>query len=213
MGVAVSGGATGRCACGTRPREPRTPAAAKPPRRRGAGGGGHRRRAWSPAGDGAVRLWDLAAKIQRGAPLTGDADAVWAVALSADGQLAVSGGLDGTVRLWDLAAGTERGAPLTGHDDAVLAVALSADGQLAVSGGRDGTVRVWDLAAAHCLLQTVNDAAITSMAIAETALPAIQLVDARRSGALTSWNAEISNRNPTCLVTRSVGSRFRAIRA
>ena len=110
----------------------------------------------SGGGDGTVRVWDLAAGTQRGAPLTGHKGPVFAVALSADGQLAVSGGDDGTVRVWDLAAGTQRGAPLTGHDDSVFAVALSADGQFAVSGGRDGTVRVWDLAAG-----TQRDAPLT----------------------------------------------------
>ena len=81
--------------------------------------------------------------------LIGHDGLVRAVALSADGQLAVSGADDGTVRVWDLAAATQRGAPLTGHDGgSVRAVALSADGQLAISGGDDGTVRVWDLAAA-----------------------------------------------------------------
>ena len=79
--------------------------------------------------------------------VTGHDGPVQAVALSADGQLAVSGGSDGTVRVWDPATGAQVGAPLTGHDGPVWAVALSADGELAVSGGGDGTVRVWDPAA------------------------------------------------------------------
>ena len=68
-----------------------------------------------------------------------------AVAVSADGRTAVSGGDDGTVRVWDL-AGTAAPRVLTGHDGRVRAVAVSADGRTAVSGGADGTVRVWDLA-------------------------------------------------------------------
>ena len=77
--------------------------------------------------------------------LTGHTDGVWAVAVSADGRTAVSGGDDGTVRVWDL-AGTAAPRALTGHDRGVWAVAVSADGRTAVSGGDDGTVRVWDLA-------------------------------------------------------------------
>ncbi|MGO9959763.1 MAG: hypothetical protein ACLP50_27930 [Solirubrobacteraceae bacterium] len=142
--------------------------------------------------DGMVRVWDLAAGTQRGASLTGHDCRVWAVALSADGQLAVSGGDDGSVLVWDLAAGTQRGAPLTGHDGSVWAVALSADGQLAVSGGEDGTVRVWDLAEAHCLLETVNDGVVTSIAIAETAFSDVQLVDGLSSGELTSWTLKLA---------------------
>ena len=62
-----------------------------------------------------------------------------AVAVSADGRRAVSGGDDGTVRVWDLDAGTVLHT-LTGHDGWVGAVAVSADGRRAVSGG-DGTGR------------------------------------------------------------------------
>ena len=75
--------------------------------------------------------------------LTGHTGRVHAVAVSADGQTAVSGG-DDTVRVWDL-TGTAAPRVLTGHTHGVLGVAISADGQTAVTGGRDHTVRVWDL--------------------------------------------------------------------
>ncbi len=77
--------------------------------------------------------------------LTGHANWVTAVAVSADGRTAVSGSGDRTVRAWDL-AGTGDARVLTGHDGEVAAVAVSADGRTAVSGSwEDGTVRVWDL--------------------------------------------------------------------
>ena len=91
-----------------------------------------------------MRLWDTATGTER-AGLQGHGGWVQAVALSADGGLAASGGDDGTVRLWDTATGTER-AGLQGHGGWVRAVALSADGGLAASGGDDGTVRLWDTA-------------------------------------------------------------------
>ena len=92
---------------------------------------------------GTVRVWDLAAT----APprvLTGHDDPVEALAISADGQTAISGGVS-AVWVWDLAA-TAPPRVLTGHDGPVHAVAISADAQTAISGGEDDTVRVWDLA-------------------------------------------------------------------
>jgi hypothetical protein len=75
-------------------------------------------------------------------PFIGHTGTVNAVALSADGRRALSGGVDGTVRLWD-EAGREL-ACFKGHRSAITAVALSADGRWALSGGDDRTVRLWD---------------------------------------------------------------------
>ena len=66
-----------------------------------------------------------------------------AVAVTADGATAVTGGEDGTVRVWDL---TRKGAGEAHRPPGpVWAVAVTADGATAVTGGRDVTVRVWDL--------------------------------------------------------------------
>ena len=76
--------------------------------------------------------------------LAGHDRTVQAVAVSADGRRAVSGGSDGTVQAWDLDTG-EPLRTLAGHDGPVQAVAISADGRRGVSGGHEGTVRAWDL--------------------------------------------------------------------
>ena len=95
-----------------------------------------------------ARVWDLDTG-QQEAELRHHADTVPnAVAISADGRRAVSGGSGGTVRVWDLDTG-ESLRTLAGHNDLVKveAVAISADGRRAVSiGGRGETVRIWDLA-------------------------------------------------------------------
>ncbi|MBM3500950.1 MAG: NACHT domain-containing protein, partial [Armatimonadetes bacterium] len=76
--------------------------------------------------------------------LQGHASGVSAVALTPDGQRAVTGSWDNTVRVWDLNTGTCL-RTLQGHTSGVLAVALTPDGQRAVTGSYDNTVRVWDL--------------------------------------------------------------------
>lgn len=94
-------------------------------------------------GDGkTVLVWDL----DRGTclhTLTGHTDAVWSIAVSADGRFAVSCGND-AVRMWDLVTGACL-RTLTGHSGLVTSVAMSGEGRTAVSSGED-KIRVWDLA-------------------------------------------------------------------
>jgi WD40 repeat protein/serine/threonine protein kinase len=87
-----------------------------------------------------VRVWDL----DRGVCLrTLDAvtDAA-AVALSADGRIAVTAGRDKSLRVWDWATKACLHT-LTGHTERIRDVALSADATVAVTAGDDETVRVW----------------------------------------------------------------------
>jgi WD40 repeat protein len=70
---------------------------------------------------------------------------VYALAVTADRRLALSGSLNGSVTVWDLATGADC-LTLRGHGDWVCALAVTPDGRLAVSGSLDGTVKVWDLA-------------------------------------------------------------------
>ncbi len=76
--------------------------------------------------------------------LEGHLEAVWAVAVSADGRRVVSGSGDSTLRVWDM-AGNEPPRVLKGHTGAVRAVALSGDGKRAITGSTDKTVRIWNL--------------------------------------------------------------------
>jgi len=69
---------------------------------------------------------------------------VYAVALSPDGKLAVSGGGDDCAYLWDVenpAASVSLGA----HKDSVVAVAFNYNGTLVATGGMDGVVRVLEV--------------------------------------------------------------------
>jgi serine/threonine-protein kinase len=77
--------------------------------------------------------------------LEGHTDEIRAVAISADGRRAVSGGADKVPRLWDLNTGKE-----LRQFDALAAeirsVALSSDGRSAAAGSADGQVRLWEAA-------------------------------------------------------------------
>lgn len=139
-----------------------------------------------------MRVWDPAAGRQLGQPPTGH-NIMWAVALSADGRLALAGGLDGTVRVWDPATGRRLGQPLTGHNGWVEGVALSADGRLAVSGGREGRIRVLDTRESRCLLETVVEAPVTSIAVAQSTRPRFQLVDGKSSEVLDGSTLTAAN--------------------
>jgi WD40 repeat protein len=119
--------------------------------------------------------------------LTGHSGDVLAVAVSADGRRAVSGGRDGTVRVWDLDAG-EVTRTLTGRDRWVRAVAVSADGRRAVSGGEDGTVRVWD-PDAGTLLNTLTGHGGEVWAVAVSA-DGRRAVSAGDDGMVRAWNLD-----------------------
>ena len=73
------------------------------------------------------------------------------IAMSADGETIVSGGLNGYIVLWDSQGHPIRGIlssdgdnSFVGHSGDVNSVAVSANGRTIVSGGQDGTVRLWD---------------------------------------------------------------------
>jgi guanine nucleotide-binding protein subunit beta-2-like 1 protein len=75
--------------------------------------------------------------------LKGHSHYVQDVAISSDGQFALSGSWDGTLRLWDLTSGntTRR---FVDHTKDVLTVAFSADNRQIVSGSRDRSIKLWN---------------------------------------------------------------------
>ncbi len=68
------------------------------------------------------------------------------LAISADGQTAISASADETLILWNLETG-EAIRRFTGHRDVVHAVALHPDGDWALSASADGTLILWDISA------------------------------------------------------------------
>lgn len=70
---------------------------------------------------------------------------VESIAVSTDGQHALSAGLDCTVRYWKVSTGEEIRRFV--HDGPVFSVAFSRDDRLALTGGADKVMRLWDLEA------------------------------------------------------------------
>ena len=66
------------------------------------------------------------------------------MAVTPDGQRAVSASWDNTLKVWDLDSGREL-RTLEGHSDSVNGVAVTPDGKRAVSASWDNTLKVWDL--------------------------------------------------------------------
>jgi len=101
----------------------------------------------SASRDRSIIVWHLTRSEEAyGVPqkrLTGHGHFVQDVAISSDGQFALSGSWDGTLRLWDLNTGntTRR---FIGHQKDVLSVAFSADNRQIVSGSRDKTINLWN---------------------------------------------------------------------
>jgi WD40 repeat protein len=82
--------------------------------------------------------------------LSGHSSSVNAVAVTADGQRAISASEDQTLKVWELSSGREL-RTLSGHSSSVNAVAVTADGQRAVSVSNDKTLKVWELETGKCL--------------------------------------------------------------
>jgi cytochrome c len=75
------------------------------------------------------------------AELRGHGGPVRAIAVTEDGETAVTGSFDSTVIVWSLESGAARHV-LRFHDDQVNAVAALSDGRF-VSAGADGAIAVW----------------------------------------------------------------------
>ncbi|MDI7276173.1 MAG: protein kinase, partial [Anaerolineae bacterium] len=118
-------------------------------------------RRWAVSGglDGELRVWDL----DNGTclrSLAAHAYGVYALAVTPDAGLAVSGGRDNAC-VWDLRRDRPEGSPLSelvlrdlteyaraegDPSGGLAAVALSQDGAWAITGGHDKTLRAWNLA-------------------------------------------------------------------
>jgi WD40 repeat protein/serine/threonine protein kinase len=111
------------------------------------------RYAISVSWDRTLRLWDTESgqsiRIFEGhthlvSVVEGHTHLVSAVAVTPDGDFAISGSADCTLRLWDLQSGQSI-RTLEGHTGPINGVAVTPDGRRVLSGSTDLTLRLWDL--------------------------------------------------------------------
>jgi len=93
--------------------------------------------------DHEVRLWDLQLWQER-QRLLGHHGAILALAIHAEGRLAISGAADGSLRLWNLQAEAElRRFPTEGTP--LIALAIHPDGGSLLAGDMSDQVTLWDI--------------------------------------------------------------------
>ncbi|MEW6348775.1 MAG: AAA family ATPase [Thermodesulfobacteriota bacterium] len=90
--------------------------------------------------------------------LEGHTGGVKCLALTGDGQRAVSGGGDKTLRIWDLETG-QMLKTLQGHADRILSVVLTPDGKRAVSSDAGKELRIWDPATGQTVRELLGHTA------------------------------------------------------
>jgi WD40 repeat protein len=93
--------------------------------------------------DKLLRAWDLN-KLQLERQFSGAGNALTTLAVSANGQVLVSGDTEGMLHFWNPANG-QPSQVLGGHTGAVTSLVLAADGQHLLSTGSDGAVKLWTL--------------------------------------------------------------------
>jgi WD40 repeat protein len=94
--------------------------------------------------EGTLKIWDLNSAIEPTYYEGEGCEGIRAVAVTADGKLAISGYRDGMVKVRDLQNGKEL-CELSGHNVSINAVAITEDGTFALSASCDDLLKIWDL--------------------------------------------------------------------
>src|ERR687886_1049264 len=96
-----------------------------------------------PSADSTLKVWNLKWGSEMH-PLIGHEHGVTDVAITPDGNKAISASRDRTLKGWDIRRGTQI-HELKGHKEWVSRVVITPDGHRAVSSSGDKTLRIWDI--------------------------------------------------------------------
>ncbi|MBE9186323.1 trypsin-like peptidase domain-containing protein [Microcoleus sp. LEGE 07076] len=134
--------------------------------------------------DGTISVWNFPSGELK-TTLQGHAEAVNAVAMSADGKVLASGSDDKTVKIWNLETGAVL-RTLSGHSGAVSSVAFSPDGLFVASGSWDKKIKIWNAKTGE-LLRTLtgHSALVNAVAIAPDSKT---LASGSKDGSIRFWN-------------------------
>ncbi len=141
----------------------------------------------SGSSDTTVAVWDPRDG-QRSSVMDQDTLGVRALAVSADGSLALAGGANGLIYKWQVGQAEPIRRFVRDPKGAIRGIALSANGKVAVSASRSLSLRVWDVGRRTLLheLQGHEDE-VTSVALSADGTRAVSGSD---DGTLRVWNVE-----------------------
>ncbi len=149
--------------------------------------------------------------------LIGHTYAIYALAISAEGDLLASAGFDKTVRLWDIEDGQERGL-FSGHELRVSGVVFAPDRKTLISVAMDGVARVWHTTPrTNETAELLRDSTLTTAAISHAGTTIVagdergRLVGARTDFTLSRPGGSNANRatNNTLFLTPVFSNDFR----
>jgi Trypsin-like peptidase domain/WD domain, G-beta repeat len=134
--------------------------------------------------NGTISVWNFPSG-QLKTTLQGHAEAVNALAASADGKVLASGSDDKTVKIWNLETGAVV-RTLSGHSGAVSSVAVSPDAQFVASGSWDKTIKIWNAKTGE-LLRTLtgHSGLVNAVAISRDSQT---LASGSKDGSIRLWN-------------------------
>lgn len=90
-----------------------------------------------------IRLWDLEQQLPLATLVRYD-NAIYTLAISADGQTLASGDNKGVVKLWDLKS-RKLIKQLKAHSQTVTGLAFTPDGETLVTASRDKNIKIWNI--------------------------------------------------------------------